>query len=134
MATVNDTQQVTITVKKGTGAPPAHGRGWLVPGYGHRLRGEAIDTIPGGKLILHVFAALAEFERDLIREPTQAGLRATRKRGRLGERPRKLDAKQRTLAQEPYDDGETDIATICKSLGVSRATLYRSLERIPDRE
>ncbi len=72
--------------------------------------------------------SLAEVERDLIRERTNAGLAAARARGRLGGRPRKLaDPKQLALAQQLYAAGQTDIATICQTLGISRATLYRAL-------
>jgi DNA invertase Pin-like site-specific DNA recombinase len=69
---------------------------------------EQIDTTTsGGKLIFHVFGALAEFERDLIRERTQAGLAAARARGRKGGRPKKLaDPKKLALAQQLYDDGQ----------------------------
>src|SRR5436190_3310914 len=90
---------------------------------------ESIDTTTsGGKLVFHIFGALAEFERDIIRERTQAGLTAARARGRLGGRPRKLaDAKQLELARTLYAGGHTDIATICATLGISRATLYRNL-------
>ena len=76
--------------------------------------------------------ALAEFERDLIRERTQAGLAAARARGRLGGRPRKLtDARQLELARTLYQGGQTDIATICATLGISRATLNRALKEQP---
>ena len=96
-------------------------------GVGFKSLTEQIDTTTsGGKLIFHVFGALAEFERDLIKERTHAGLRAARARGRLGGRPKKLaDAKTLALAQRLYDEGGTDIATLCQALGVSRATLYR---------
>ena len=99
-------------------------------GIGFRSLTEQIDTTtPGGKLVFHVFGALAEFERDLIRERTNAGLAAARARGRLGGRPRKLaDAKQLELARTLYAGGETDIDTICATLGISRATLYRYLK------
>ena len=102
-------------------------------GIGFKSLTEQIDTTtPGGKLIFHVFGALAEFERDVIRERTQAGLAAARARGRLGGRPRKLaDAKQLELARTLYAGGQTDIATICATLGISRATLYRSLKAHP---
>lgn len=97
-------------------------------GVGFRSLTEQIDTTTsGGKLIFHVFGALAEFERDLIQERTNAGLRAARARGRLGGRPKKLaDPKRLALAQQLYDSG-TEIDTICTTLGISRATLYRSI-------
>jgi DNA invertase Pin-like site-specific DNA recombinase len=99
-------------------------------GVGFRSLTEQIDTTTsGGKLIFHVFGALAEFERDLIGERTHAGLAAARARGRTGGRPRALvDPKQLALAQRLYEDGETDVATICRTLGISRATLYRVLK------
>jgi len=102
-------------------------------GVGFKSLTEQIDTTtPGGKLIFHVFGALAEFERDLIRERTHAGLAAARARGRLGGRPRKLaDAKDLELARTLYASGETDIDTICRTLGISRATLYRVLKNGP---
>ena len=102
-------------------------------GIGFKSLTEQIDTTtPGGKLIFHVFGALAEFERDVIRERTHAGLAAARARGRLGGRPRKLaDAKQLELARTLNDGGQTDIATICQTLGISRATLYRYLKADP---
>ncbi|MBA2671254.1 MAG: recombinase family protein [Gemmatimonadetes bacterium] len=98
-------------------------------GIGFRSLTEQIDTTtPGGKLIFHVFGALAEFERDLIQERTHAGIAAARARGRVGGRPRKLTPNQVALARRLYGDGETDIATICQTLGISRATLYRALK------
>jgi DNA invertase Pin-like site-specific DNA recombinase len=104
-------------------------------GIGFRSLTEQIDTTtPGGKLIFHVFGALAEFERDLIRERTHAGLASARARGRVGGRPKKLSAKQLALAQQLYADNQTDVATICTTLGISRTTLYRVLNGSPDRE
>src|SRR5215212_9076832 len=104
-------------------------------GIGFKSLTEQIDTTTsGGKLIFHVFGALAEFERDLIRERTNAGLAAARARGRTGGRPKKLaDTKTRALAQALYDGEQTDIETICRTLGISRATLYRYLEQSPGR-
>jgi DNA invertase Pin-like site-specific DNA recombinase len=104
-----------------------------VRGIGFRSLTEQIDTTtPGGKLIFHVFGALAEFERDLIRERTHAGLAAARARGRRGGRPKKLaDPKRLALARALYDGGQADVATICQTLGVSRATLYRALNEHP---
>ena len=90
---------------------------------------ENIDTTTsGGKLIFHVFGALAEFERDLIRERTQAGLQAARARGRFGGRPKAESLntpKKLAMAQALYNDKSNSIADICKTLHVSRATLYR---------
>jgi len=92
---------------------------------------ENIETSTGGgKLIFHVFGALAEFERDLIRERTQAGLRAARARGRLGGRPRSpalLDPKKLAMVRLLYKDHRHTIADICSMLHVSRSTLYRYL-------
>lgn len=94
---------------------------------------ENIDTTTsGGKLVFHIFGALAEFERDLIRERTRAGLAAARARGRLGGRRRSkaLDTpKKVSMAQKLYDDKTNSITDICKSLNVSRATLYRYIQK-----
>jgi DNA invertase Pin-like site-specific DNA recombinase len=91
---------------------------------------EAIDTTtPGGKLVFHVFAALAEFERDLIRERTTAGLAAARARGRHGGRPSVLTGHKLQVAQEMYRSGEYSVTAIAKTLGVSRASIYRHLTR-----
>ncbi len=87
---------------------------------------ENIDTTTsGGKLIFHIFGALAEFERDIIRERTQAGLQAARARGRLGGRPKALTDQKLSIAQALYKDKSNSIADICKTLNISRATLYR---------
>jgi len=86
---------------------------------------ESIDTTsPGGKLIFHIFGALAEFERNLIRERTRAGLEAARARGRKGGRAKKLNATQRNLATELYNQKKLTILEICQSLGISKPTLY----------
>ncbi len=87
---------------------------------------ESLDTsTPGGKLIFHVFGALAEFERDIIRERTMAGLASARARGRKGGRPRKLSKKQVEMAKKLKDDPTMPIEEICKTMGVSKATLHR---------
>ena len=93
---------------------------------------ENIDTTTsGGKLVFHIFGALAEFERDIIKERTQAGLTAARARGRLGGRPKAKalnTPKKITLAQSLYNDKSNTIDEICKTLNISRATLYRYIK------
>src|SRR5438876_5793807 len=93
---------------------------------------ENIDTTTsGGKLVFHIFGALAEFERDIISERTNAGLSAARARGRLGGRPKAkmLDSlKKVALAQSLYENRNNTIDEICKTLNVSRATLYRYIQ------
>lgn len=97
-------------------------------GVGFRSLRENIDTTTsGGKLIFHVFGALAEFERDLTRERTQAGLAAARVRGRHGGRPKALDEKRLALAVSLYNDGHNSPHDICAALHISKATLYRHL-------
>jgi DNA invertase Pin-like site-specific DNA recombinase len=93
---------------------------------------ETIDTTsPGGRLVFHVFAALAEFERDLIRERTNAGLAAARARGRTGGRPSSLSADQVKAARRMYGQKDMTVAQIGDVLGVSRTTIYRALNRQP---
>jgi DNA invertase Pin-like site-specific DNA recombinase len=90
---------------------------------------EAIDTTTsGGKLIFHIFGALAEFERDIIKERTQAGLNAARARGRKGGRPKALTPRKAQQAQTLYNDKNQTVDEICRTLGISRATLYRYVE------
>ncbi len=102
-------------------------------GIGFKSLTEQIDTTTsGGKLIFHVFAALAEFERDVIRERTRAGLAAARSRGKKGGRPPAAglnDAKKVALAQKLYDDATNSIDDICRTLRVSRSTLYRYIKK-----
>ena len=87
---------------------------------------EQIDTnSSGGKLIFHVFGALAEFERDLIRERTNAGLQAARARGRQGGRPRRLDEKKLKILHALYADKSNSVADILATLNISKSTLYR---------
>jgi DNA invertase Pin-like site-specific DNA recombinase len=96
---------------------------------GFRSLQESIDTTtPGGKLIFHVFGALAEFEREIIRERTRAGLTAARARGRKGGRPVKMTEKKIKMARALYADKSNEIKEICKTLGISRSTLYRYLK------
>jgi len=98
-------------------------------GIGFKSLTENIDTTtPGGKLIFHIFGSLAEFERDLIRERTKAGLAAARARGRKGGHPRAEglnDEKKVALAVRLYNDKQTSVRTICKMFNVSQSTLYR---------
>ncbi len=96
-------------------------------GVGFRSVQESIDTTtPGGRLVFHVFAALAEFERDLIRERTLAGLEAAKTRGRRGGRPAAMTAAKLRQAQRMHAENRpiSEIATV---LGVGRATVYRHL-------
>jgi DNA invertase Pin-like site-specific DNA recombinase len=96
-------------------------------GIGFKSLTENIDTTTsGGKLIFHIFGALAEFERNLIRERTQAGLTAARARGKRGGRPKVLTGKKLSIAQDLYEKRHP-IAEICRTLKVSKATLYRAL-------
>jgi DNA invertase Pin-like site-specific DNA recombinase len=98
-------------------------------GIGFKSLTENIDTTTsGGKLIFHIFGALAEFERNLIRERTQAGLIAARARGRRGGRPKVLTGKQLTIAQDLYDKRHP-ILEICRTLKVSKATLSWYIKR-----
>ena len=93
---------------------------------GFRSLHESIDTTSSvGKFQFHVFSALAEFERDLIRDRTMAGLRAARARGRLGGRPRRMTPEQVKMASHLMQDPAIDVKEIVRTLGVSRSTLYR---------
>lgn len=99
-------------------------------GIGFRSLQESIDTTTsGGRLIFQIFGALAEFERNLIRERTQAGLTAARVRGRKGGRPKSLDAKKTELAYQLYDERKHTIKEICQMLGISKPSLYAYLEQ-----
>jgi len=97
-------------------------------GVGFRSLTENIDTTPGGKLIFHIFAALADFERELIRERTNAGLAAARARGRVGGRPPVMTPDKIKVARQMYRSKDHTVEAIAKTLGVSRKTIYRHLE------
>lgn len=86
-------------------------------------------TTSGGQLIFHIFGALAEFERSLIRERTNAGLAAARARGRIGGRPPRLSHDQVRMAQQLMANPQTTAQQVADALHVSRATLYRALKR-----
>jgi DNA invertase Pin-like site-specific DNA recombinase len=87
---------------------------------------ENIDTTTsGGKLIFHIFGALAEFERNLILERTTAGLTAARARGKTGGRPKALTERQLAIAASLYSDKKTPVPEICRTLNISKSTFYR---------
>jgi DNA invertase Pin-like site-specific DNA recombinase len=97
-------------------------------GVGFESLTEQINTnSPTGKLVFHLFASLAEFERNLIRERTQAGLKAARARGRRGGRPKKLTDKEKAMAKTLMADPSNDVTEVAKQFGVHRSTLYRLL-------
>lgn len=109
-------------------------------GVGFRSLTEAIDTTTaGGQLVFHIFGALAEFERELIRERTMAGLAAARARGRQGGRPPKMTKAKVRQAAVLLSDPEADVGAVCETLGVSKSTLYTyvgpdgSVRRMPER-
>jgi DNA invertase Pin-like site-specific DNA recombinase len=90
---------------------------------------EAIDTTTnGGKLIFHIFGALAEFERGLIKERTLAGLVSARARGRKGGRPTKMDKHKIALAKSLMSDKSILIKTICEKLNIGKTTLYKYMK------
>src|SRR5471030_1942672 len=90
--------------------------------------GAAIDmTSAAGKLVFGIFAALAEFERELISERTRAGLASARARGRKGGRPFKMTTAKLRLAMAAMGKPETRVGDLCKELGITRQTLYRHL-------
>ena len=95
---------------------------------GFRSITEAIDTTTsGGRLVFHIFAALAEFERSIIRERTMAGLASARARGRLGGRPPALSAEDIAHARALLSDPDITVEQVAKRLGVVPSTLYRHL-------
>lgn len=97
-------------------------------GVGLRSLTEAIDTTTaGGRLIFHVFGALAEFERAVIRERTRAGLDAARARGKIGGRPRKLTDADIRAAKAMLADGEITVGEVARRLKVAPSTLYNHL-------
>ncbi len=94
-------------------------------GIGFRSLTESIDTTTaGGKLVFHIFGAMAEFERNLISERTKAGLEAARKRGRKGGRKRKLSDEQVEAMKKLYESKEHSLQEIGDMFGVSKGTVY----------
>lgn len=97
---------------------------------GFRSLTESVDTTtPGGRLIFHMFGALAQFERELVRERTLAGLASARARGRNGGRPTIMTADKLAAARRMYAQRELSGEQIARALGVSRSTLYRALTK-----
>ncbi|WON75135.1 recombinase family protein [Nitrosospira sp. Is2] len=97
-------------------------------GIGLKSIHDPIDTSsPSGKLVFHIFAALAEFERGVIRERTTAGLRAARERGRVGGRPPALSAKDLQAAKAMLKDSDITVAAVARRLNVAASTLYRHI-------
>ncbi len=91
---------------------------------------EKIETgSPAGRLVFHVFAALAEFERNLIRERTVAGLKAARARGRKGGRPAKLSPKEIKTIRALLKTADIPVAEIAQRFGIARSTLYRTVRK-----
>ena len=100
----------------------------LTKKVGFKSLRESIDTTTaGGRLVFHVFGALAEFERELISERTKAGLVSAKARGRSGGRPRLMDKTKVQLARTLHQDKKIAIGEICRTLGVSKGTFYRNL-------
>ncbi len=92
---------------------------------------ENIDTTtPTAKLIFHIFASLAEFEKDIIKARTNAGLAAARARGRQGGRPKSLTEKQIQLLKTLYENKDTPIAEIAQLLNISKKTIYNYLNDV----
>ncbi len=99
-------------------------------GIGFLSLNENIDTTSStGKLIFHIFASLSEFERDIIRERTKAGLKSARARGRLGGRPKKMDKEKMIIAKALMKDNTIPVKEICKKLGIGKTTLYKYLKK-----
>lgn len=96
---------------------------------GFKSLSESLDTTSsGGKFFFQVFGALSEFERNLIRERTHAGLKAARARGRLGGRPKSLDPQKEALARKLYDERAHTVKEIASMVGISKPGLYHYLK------
>jgi len=102
-------------------------------GIGLKSLHENIDTTTStGKLIFHIFASLAEFEKDVIKERTNAGLKAARARGRVGGRPKKLSDKQMNLLKTLHQDKDTSIADIMQKANLGIGTFYNYFQSKDD--
>lgn len=101
-------------------------------GAGLKSLNDSIDTTtPQGKLTFHLFAALAEFERDIISERTKAGLKSARARGRKGGRPKGLSEQAKNkaiIAETLYREGNFSVKQICQHLDIARSTFYKLLK------
>lgn len=86
-------------------------------------------TTNGGKFVFQIFGAMAEFERDLIRERTRAGLDAARARGRTGGRKEKLNATQVAALKTMYESKKHSLSEICSTFDITKPTIYRYLEK-----
>ncbi|WPP49652.1 recombinase family protein [Catalinimonas niigatensis] len=92
---------------------------------------ESIDTSSStGKLVFHMFGALAEFERNLIRERTMAGLQAARSRGKMGGRPKALTKDKQKLLIQLYKDQSISVKQICQMMNISKPTLYKYVKNV----
>ena len=95
-------------------------------GIGFKSLTENIDTTTsGGKLVFHIFGALAEFEREIIKERTMAGLKSARSRGKVGGRPKALTPKEVQMLRNMSADKSLTVSDICKTLSIGRTTFYR---------
>ncbi|WP_374000313.1 recombinase family protein [Bdellovibrio bacteriovorus] len=102
-------------------------------GMGFQSLSESIDTnSAAGRFSMHVFAALGEFERELIISRTNSGLAAARARGRVGGRPSKLTEQQELIAYQLFNERQMTVDEIAKSFAVSRGTIYRSINKRPE--
>lgn len=129
--------QVVVTRLKRIGRSQQHLLD-LVRGFGHKevdfvVLEQGIDTAtPGGRLVFHFLAALAEYDREMIVEGTMDGLAAARARGRVGGRPAALSQRQLDTAQQMYDSGRHTVDQIADTFRVGRSTLYRALHTYGD--
>jgi DNA invertase Pin-like site-specific DNA recombinase len=108
--------------------------GWKANGIGFKSLTEGIDTTtPAGNLMFQIFGCLAEYERSLIVERTQAGLKAGRARGKVGGRPRKLDDGQRELLRKMHADKTIPLSVITDTFGISRPMIYKVLGEVKEK-
>ena len=109
--------------------------GYNDKGINFKTLTQPIDTTTtDGKLMFHILAAFAEFERDMIKERTLAGMHAARSRGINGGRPQKLSSEQKTLLLKMHQDRTISIKTICDTLQISKPTLYKILREDKDKK